>query len=325
MENKSPDQMVIEADKTLRLSSGPFSVWVYRLAQIESTERRAFCWSFIYFFSLLCGYYIIRPIRDALGIVGGVENLQWLFTSVFVAMLVAVPLFGWVTSRFPRRQFLPFIYYFFIANLILFHTLLKMDVNPVVVARAFFIWVSVYNLFVVSVFWSFMTDLFSSEQAKRLFPVIATGGSIGAIVGPILAGGLVNQVGTTNLLLVSAAFLLVAAVCIHHLGKDQQKKQTCRVSDSQDSPKDSDAVMGGRIFDGFKLILASPYLMAICALILIAGFKSVGPLLTKHSAEFSSFLFISLATPITGNPFFVVVLYPILHSLREKRRNLNIF
>src|SRR3990172_7681736 len=97
--------------------------WLTRLVQVEPHELRPLLWSFAYFFSLLCGYYILRPMRDAMGIAGGVEQLQWLFTGTFVAMLAAVPLFGWVTSRFPRGRFLPWVYYFFIANLLPFYPL----------------------------------------------------------------------------------------------------------------------------------------------------------------------------------------------------------
>ena len=133
-----------------------------KTVQVEPGELRALLWSFSYFFALLCSYYIIRPMRDEMGILGGVENLQWLFTGTLVAMTAAVPLFGWVSSRFPRRQFLPYVYSFFIAMLLLFYGLMGGQLAPEYVARAFFIWASVFNLFVVSVFWSFMADLYSN-------------------------------------------------------------------------------------------------------------------------------------------------------------------
>ena len=138
-----------------------------KTVQIEPGEWCALLWSFSYFFALLCSYYIIRPMRDEMGILGGVENLHWLFTGTLLAMTAAIPLFGWVSSRFPRRQFLPYIYLFFIGMLLLFYSLMDGQVVPVYVARAFFIWTSVFNLFVVSVFWSFMTDLYSNSQARR--------------------------------------------------------------------------------------------------------------------------------------------------------------
>src|SRR5512141_1371605 len=188
-----------------------------RLVQVEPEELRALLWSFAYFFSLLCGYYVLRPMRDAMGIAGGVEQLHWLFTGTFVAMLAAVPLFGWVTSRFPRRRFVPFVYWFFISNLLGFYALLGREGSHVHVARAFFVWTSVYNLFVVSVFWSFMADLFTNAQAKRLFGFVAAGGTAGALVGPVLAGALARPLGTPALLLVSAGFMGLAVLCVHRL------------------------------------------------------------------------------------------------------------
>jgi len=232
-----------------------------RTVQINPQEITAFIWSFLYFFSLLCGYYIIRPVRDALGIAGGVENLQWLFTGTFIVMLAAIPLFGWVTSNYPRRKFVPYVYYFFIVNLLLFFVLLNLDINQVYIARAFFIWASVFNLFVVSVFWSFMADIYSSEQAQRLFPVIATGGTSGAIIGPLLTASLVTHVGTSNLLLLSMGFLIIATLCIRKLGQWQEQAD---ISNTTEVKTERNETIGGGVFDGIKLVLSSPYLIAIC-------------------------------------------------------------
>ena len=136
-------------------------------------------WSFAYFFCLLAGYYILRPLRDEMGVAGGVRNLQWLFTATFLVMLAAVPLYGALVARLPRRVFIPLVYHFFVANLAIFWLLLTLDVERQTVARVFFVWISVFVLFAVSVFWSFMADLFSSEQGKRLYGFIAAGGSAG--------------------------------------------------------------------------------------------------------------------------------------------------
>src|SRR5262245_51581900 len=149
-------------------------------------ELPALAWSFAYFFCLLCGYYVLRPVRDEMGIAGGLANLPWLITSAFVVMLAAVPLFGWVTAKLPRRVLLPAIYWFFIGNLLVFYLLMESGVAPAAVAHAFFVWVSVFNLFVVSVFWSFMVDIYTTEQGKRLFGLVAAGGSIGALAGPTI-------------------------------------------------------------------------------------------------------------------------------------------
>src|SRR5258706_7497467 len=157
-------------------SAKPSQPLLHRLVLVRREEVAATLWSFSYFFWLLCSYYVLRPVRDEMGIQGGVNNLAWLFTGTFLAMIAAVPLFGWASSRFPRRKLLPIVYAFFTANLLIFHALFESGIAPVSAARAFFIWVSVFNLFVVSVFWSFMADLFRNEQARRLYGVISAGG-----------------------------------------------------------------------------------------------------------------------------------------------------
>ncbi len=141
--------------------------WLRRIVSVEPGEILGVFWAFSYFFSLLCSYYIVRPIRDEMGIAGGVENLQWLFTGTFLALLAIIPLFGWISSRYPRQKFLPYVYLFFIINLLLFFMLFQSEITHAYIARTFYIWVSVFNLFVVSVFWSFMADIFSNKQAKK--------------------------------------------------------------------------------------------------------------------------------------------------------------
>src|SRR5260221_7209578 len=149
------------------------------MRSVRPGEGKALCWSFAYFFCLLAGYYVLRPLRDEMGVAGGVRNLQWLFTATFFAMLAAVPVFGAVVARLPRRRFVPLVYQFFVVNIVTFWVLLTFDVGKIHVARVFFVWISVFNLFAVSVFWSFMADLFASEQGKRLFGFIGAGGTAG--------------------------------------------------------------------------------------------------------------------------------------------------
>src|SRR5882724_137427 len=231
-----------------------------RLVQIRRGEATAMLWSFAYFFCLLCGYYILRPVRDEMGIQGGVENLQWLFTGTFATMLAAVPLFGWVSSRFPRRKLLPVVYLFFVANLLIFYVLLQFRIAPTFTAQAFFIWVSVFNLFVVSVFWSFMADLYRNEQARRLFGFISAGGSLGALAGPTVTATLAPATGPANLLPLSACLLLMAVLCIYRLA-----------GRAPHSPGEQSAIgrraaeqpIGGSIFAGVTLALKSPYLLGI--------------------------------------------------------------
>ncbi|MBW2430694.1 MAG: MFS transporter [Deltaproteobacteria bacterium] len=244
-----------------------------QLVAVEPGEMRALCWSFTYFFALLCGYYIIRPMRDEMGIAGGVDKLQWMFTGTFLVMLAAVPLFGWVAKRFLVRQFLPYVYYFFIANLILFFALFKSDVAHAYIARGFFIWASVFNLFIVSVFWSFMADIFNNDQAKRLFGVIAAGGTAGALIGPVLTAILVNPLGPANMLLISAAFLAVAVWCIHRIIAWKTSVYVELSPDDRDHEANrgsgKNQAIGGSIFAGIRLVFSSSYLAGICLLILL--------------------------------------------------------
>jgi AAA family ATP:ADP antiporter len=234
-----------------------------RLLPARPGELRALAWSFLYFFSLLCGYYVLRPVRDEMGIQGGVEQLQWVFTGTFVVMLAVVPLYGWAVARLPRRRLLPAVYLFFIANLLVFHLLMDAGLAPAATARAFFIWVSVFNLFVVSVFWSFMADLFSNVQARRLFGFIAAGGSAGAVTGPALTTALAPLLGPANLLLVSAAFLAVALLCIGRL-----------LAWSATAPGNTDQAAaargtGGGLWAGLRQVLVSRYLLGICLYVLL--------------------------------------------------------
>jgi AAA family ATP:ADP antiporter len=240
------------------------TAWLQRLLPARAGEVRALAWSFLYFFSLLCGYYVLRPVRDEMGIQGGVENLQWVFTGTFVVMLAAVPLYGWAVGRLPRRRLLPAVYLFFIANLLVFYLLMDAGVAPAATARAFFIWVSVFNLFVVSVFWSFMADLYNNAQARRLFGFIAAGGSAGAVTGPALTTVLAPLLGPANLLLVSTAFLAVALLCIGRL-------LAWSATPAANSTRAAAAAhgTGGGLWAGLRQVLVSRYLLGICLYILL--------------------------------------------------------
>jgi AAA family ATP:ADP antiporter len=229
----------------------PLERWAGRAFDVRPGEWRLFSLSFLYFFCLLCGYYILRPLREEMGIAGGVEHLHWMFTATFVAMLIAVPLYGWAASRFRRARFLPIVYLFFIVNLFLFYGSFQIDGWRVWAARAFFVWVSVFNLFVVSVFWSFMVDLYTNEQARRLFGAVAAGGSIGAMAGPALTTLLAAPLGPMNLVPLSAVFLAVAIFCIRALARTTPQAKTS-----------GDSLSGG-MWDGISALVRSRYLAGI--------------------------------------------------------------
>lgn len=230
-----------------------------RIVKVGAGEMPALVWSFIYFFCLLSGYYILRPVRDEMGIQGGVQNLPWLFTATFLTMLAVVPLFGWLTGRFARRVVLPAVYWFFIANLALFFVAFQVPELQRHTARVFFVWVSVFNLFVVSVFWSFMVDLFNDGQGKRLFGFIAAGGTCGAIAGPALTTGLATTLGPINLLCVSAVMLAAAVMCIHRLIRWADMNRGLA-----SSAKPEGQALGGRVWAGLRELARSPYLLGIC-------------------------------------------------------------
>lgn len=234
---------------------------LFRVVHAERAEIAGMLWSFAYFFAVLCAYYIIRPVRDEMGVVVGPSGLERLFLIVFFVMLAAVPLFGWVVSTFARRRIVPIIYGFFVANLLMFWALFRGGVHGTIVAGAFFVWVSVFNLFVVSLFWILMSDLWRTDQAKRLYGFIAAGGSAGALAGPLLTQSLVGIVGTSNLLLVSALLLMGAAAAAMVLRRLFQGL----AGSGEEQP------VGKGLFAGAVAVWQSPYLFRIALWILLAN------------------------------------------------------
>jgi ATP:ADP antiporter, AAA family len=227
-------------------------------------ELKAVLLSFAYFFFLLSSYYILRPLRDEMGVAGGVQKLPWLFTGTFLAMLAAVPAFSALAARVPRHRFIPLSYRFFTANIVLFWALFATGTFRVGSARAFFIWTSVYNLFVVSVFWSFMADIFRHEQGTRLYGFIAAGGSVGALAGPLLTTLLVKPLGPTNLLLVSALLLEATVQCVRALHRwstvERRDERRERVAEQP---------LGGSFISGIRVVFQSRFLLLICAYVLL--------------------------------------------------------
>ena len=244
--------------------------WLKRIVVLRPGEARALLWSFAYFFCLLTGYYVLRPLRDEMGIAGGVRNLQWLFTATFVAMLAAVPVFGAMVARLPRRRFIALVYHFFVVNIAIFWLLLTFGVGKVQVARIFFVWISVFNLFAVSVFWSFMADLFASEQGKRLFGFIAAGGSLGALLGPALTVALALPLGPVNLLIVAALFLELAVVCVSRLDPAASSAEAAARAAAAAPPAQAESTgLGGGWLAGIAMVLRSPYLAGIALWVLL--------------------------------------------------------
>jgi len=236
----------------------PMQRTLVRLTRARPHELRASLWAFAFFFALLAGYYVLRPIRDEMAVQVGQAGLSALFTWVLVSMLVMTPVFGALAARIPRKRLLPWLYAFFVANLLVFAVVLHPgNAQSPLVARVFYVWVSAFNLFAVSLFWSFMADIFDTAQAKRLYGFIAAGGTAGALAGPSLTALLVTVVGVRGMVLVSAAFLVVAIVAI-------LKLRGWAEANGIAAPAREEAALGGSALAGIGDVLRSPYLLGIC-------------------------------------------------------------
>ncbi len=222
-----------------------------RIVDVADDEVAALVTSFFYFFSLLAGYFILRPLRDEMGVAIGARNLPWLFTASLVAMLILVPIYSALVAKLSRPRLIPLIYRFFLVNLVAFIVAWKLGLSPAWTARIFYVWLSVYNLFVVSVFWSFMADIWTPAQGRRLFGFIAAGGSLGSIVGSSVVLSLIKPIGATWLLVISALLLEVTARMAKRLARNARAG----------SPQP----VGGGLLDGFWHAVRSPYLFGIVA------------------------------------------------------------
>ncbi len=265
-------------------------------------ESPPLIWAFVYFFCLLSGYYVLRPVREAMGASSDVNavfppvmveffaahgialgdfTLQVLFTGTFVIMLLLQPAYGFLVSRYPRRVFLPVVYGFFIATLLVFYLMFRLQIPGR--GMAFFLWLAVFNLFAVAVFWSFMADVFSSEQARAYYGYIGAAGTIGALLGPMLVRGLVGQLGVGSMMLVSAGFLAICMLCIFRLRGWAVKRERERNLVSGEIP------MGGDILGGLKLIMREPVLRWLALLTLFG--VGVGTMLYNEQAAIVRRLF----------------------------------
>lgn len=232
-----------------------------RWVHVEPSERAALLLGFTFHFCVLASYYLVRPLRDALGLEGGSGQLQWLFTATFLVMLVMVPLFGALVSRLPATRFVPLVYRLIALSMLGFGLLIGEQVAPVVVGRVFFVWISVYNLFIVSIFWSVLVDRFSSEQGRRLFGFIAAGGTLGTFVGPLLAAFMAIRFGPLALGIGAALLLEGAVACYRALLLRTRSQGHGLVTEERR--------LGGSTLAGVTLILRSRYLMAMVVFMLL--------------------------------------------------------
>jgi len=235
-----------------------------KIVDVKPNEVRALWLGFIFFFVVLAGYYVIRPVRDNIGATQ-FENLWWMFTVVLVAMIGANALFSMIVAGMSRRRFIPIAYRFFILNLLIFFVLMQFmpPGKQRWVDGCFFVWVSVFNLFATAIFWGFMTDIFTSEQGKRLFGFIAVGGSLGGILGPIITTSLVHHVSTGVLLLICAGMLEIAAQSVRFFPSDFRRHDSKSAED-----ENAERPIGGKFWDGVTNICKSPYLFGLFLFIL---------------------------------------------------------
>lgn len=228
-----------------------------RIVRALPGELKPVLLSFGYFFFVLACYYVLRPVRDEMGIRGGVRNLPWLFTGTFVSSLVIAPIYAALVARLRRSVFIPSVYGFLILNIVAFWALLTAGAYAAQTAMVFFVWITVFSVFAVSVFWSFMADLYTSDQAKRLYPFIAAGGALGGFAGSATVTGLAKVIGPSNLLIVAAVLLGLALACAMGLEKTPIAKGPAK------RKTDPAAGVGGGWLSGVVTILKSPYLGGI--------------------------------------------------------------
>lgn len=238
---------------------------VQAMVQIEAHELKVVLLALLCNFVLLACYYILRPVRDTMATVFGVDQLQHLFTLTFFATLICAPLFSALASKLKLSRLLPGIFWFWLLNVLVFYSLFKNAPQDRWIAGAYYVWFSVTNLFMISVFWSLMVDLFSSNQAARLFAFIAAGGSIGAIAGPIITRLCVSMVEISGLLLIAAAGLGIVIVLIHLLMREKEQLRTTSISAQ---PSTLDHQLGGDLLDGFRTVFKSGYMMNQAAFML---------------------------------------------------------
>jgi AAA family ATP:ADP antiporter len=258
------------------------------VAAVEPFEARAVLLSMFYFLFLFGSYSVLKPVRDTMGTVYGVKHLQELFTATLIASLVFSPLYAGLASRLKLSTFLPWVYGFVAVTLVAFWALfVGGSADNRWVAAAFYVWISTFNLLIISVFWTFMADIFSREQAKRLFGFVAAGGTIGGIVGPAIAA-FAKVIGENNLLLIAAGGFAVTAVLVIMLAGEKHKLLSQGVEAQRTT---LDHRLGGNPIDGFRLLLRSPYLLLLALFLLLMTWIStivyfqLGDLITKAFSD----------------------------------------
>ena len=241
------------------------TAWLSRVFGVRPHEAPAVLAGLAMFFLLFTGYFMLRPVRETMGVAGGVDNLQWLFTGTFLTTLAVLPLFGWIASRVSRRRIVPWVFGAVVASLLGFGAGLVAEPENVWAGRAFYIWVSVINLLLISLAWSVLADVFASAEAKRLFALIAGGASAGGLTGPLLATALVQPLGQGGLLLLSSVFIAASAGMALWL----HRWRDLHPLERGEAPIERRQPLGGNPFAGATAVFRSPFLMGIAVFVVL--------------------------------------------------------
>lgn len=252
-------------EKMQKSSNNPIYKLLRIVSKVEGHEIKAVVGSFLFVIVLMSAYYILRPVRDAMASDWTDAEVSWLWTLNFFISTAVVAVYGVLVSRFQLRLLVPSIYAIFALTFLSFFALVSTMADRTLVDKSFYVWVSVFSLFHISVFWSFMSDLFSKEQAGRLFGIIAAGASVGGLVGPSIPSFFSASLGTDNLMLLASAMLLVPIPIIFYL----QSLKSSDLHNESLAPQTPQIKIGGNPFAGFKLFFSNPYLLAIGLFILL--------------------------------------------------------
>jgi len=240
-------------------SNNPITNFLIRVSKIEASEAKAVFSSFLFVVVLMSAYYILRPVRDAMASDWSDAEVSWLWTLNFFISTAVVAVYGIAVSRFRFRLLVPGMYAIFALTFVVFYLLASNSVDRTLIDKSFYVWVSVFSLFHISVFWSFMSDLFSKEQAGRLFSIIAAGASVGGLIGPSIPSFFSASLGTDNLMLIASLMLLIPIPIIFYL----QSLKSSELGNQELEIKNPSGSIGGNPFAGFKMFFSNPYLLAI--------------------------------------------------------------
>ncbi|MDA8929296.1 MFS transporter [Gammaproteobacteria bacterium] len=228
-------------------------------SKVKEKEVKAVIFSFLFVVVLMSAYYILRPVRDAMASDWTDSEVSWLWTLNFFISTAIVALYGVMVSKFRFRLLVPTMYGIFAVSFIIFYALGSVFEDRTVIDKSFYVWVSVFSLFHISVFWTFMSELFSKEQSGRLFGIIAVGASVGGLIGPSTTAFFSVSLGTDNLMLIASMMLFIPIPIIFYLQSLKAKELN---NEALDIPISNQSI-GGNPLSGFKMFFSNPYLLSI--------------------------------------------------------------